>query len=159
MIPEDKNLPEEDQGVVVTEPVHNCHHQEDWGKAKTTLDDHERRITKAEKEQENQKETISLLDRRTYETYGNIMTEISNLKENFNNQMFNLREGLGLTTEHNNTQDEKIKGIQEKEKQKLLDKGRRRGILIGAIVGAAAGGFATFCVMVAYRVIEIITFL
>lgn len=127
---------------------HKCVHDEDWGITKKTLEDHERRISKGEEVQTEFKEELAKRDNKIYEAFEEVKKSVQEL-----------RTDLKLTQKENGTQNDKIKGIQEEERQKILSKGQKKGIILGAIVGVIGGAISTFIVMVLFRVIEIFTFL
>ncbi len=144
---EDETGGRKDQGIIYDnitgEPCNSphCIHEKDWGIVKTTLEDHERRIT--DNEQESSK-------------FNKLVTEVKL-------EIKGLRGDLKLTQQKNGTQDKEIEGIQKKERAKILaegqEKGQKRGLYIGAILGAVAGGVATLAVMIVFRVLELFTFL
>lgn len=127
---------------------HKCVHDEDWGITKKTLEDHERRISKGEEVQSEFKDELAKRDNKIYEAFEQVKKSVQEL-----------RTDLKLTQKENGTQNDKIKGIQEEERQKILSKGQRKGIILGAIVGTIGGAIATLIVMVLFRAIEIFTFL
>ena len=119
------------------QPEHICIHEGDWGKTNRTLDDHERRI------KNNETET----------------SKFNGLAQDILLQIEGLRGDLKLTKEKNGTQDKELEGIQKKERAKILAEGQRKGLWMGAIIGAIASGLATLVVMIVFRSLEIFTFL
>lgn len=126
---------------------HKCIHEEDWGITKNTLKNHETRISKGEEVQSDFKEELEKRDNKIYKAFRGVEKSVEAL-----------RGDLNLTKEKNGSQDEKIQGINDKEREKIrieaAAKGQRKGTVYGAIVGAIAGGIITFIFLVALELLK-----
>lgn len=134
MIPEDKNLPEEDQGVVVTEPVHECLHEEDWKQ----VDNLKQRVTtievdkeKERQEKEQERRELEKRDKGLKKAFDNNTKELKEIK----GIVENLDKKQALTEQLNGFQDEKIDGINIKEREDIRNKWVTIGIIVGAFIG------------------------
>lgn len=105
---------------------HPCSHEEDWKEFDCIKD----RVHDLEKDKEIERKDREKRDEKLKEAFDNNTSELKEIKE----IVIKLDKQQVLTDAHNGYQDEKLEGIQEKERKEIQNKAQNKGIIYGAVL-------------------------